>query len=298
VTAGERSESSILKIIAMKKLSLAAVAVLSFALATVLLVRSLPHAPPQPDATASPRAAQTPAVQPGLSAQSPASRGDPDAFQKLVQRHEEQVRARGAKGVFNSRAQWDKHVAEFDDSLTPEPGVKKFGAKVQTTLAPGETLVTGGWSTHPGTRTFVFVTPQMTTPAGYPTNEGADQVTITSRFIAAPDPAFASHGMPVLEPQNESLLAGKLSDEQTRLLLTALETNVGSEVLSAPRVTSLLGMQSQVSVSDQRIIAGKNQNLGPMVDLFPARSQDGVSIDLGVLVRYTIADEAAPAGGP
>ena len=57
-------------------------------------------------------------------------------------------------------------------------------------------------------------------------------------------------------------------------------------------------MQSHLSVTDQRTIAGKNQNLGPMVDIIPARSQDGVSIDLGVLVRYTIAEEAAPAGEP
>ena len=237
--ASAGSPASILKIMAMKKISLAASAVLSFALATVLLLRSLPHSPP-PNVAASPKAAQTPAVQPGLSAQSPVTRGDPDAFQKLVRRHDEQVRARGARGVFNSQTRWDKSVAEFDDSLAPEPGVKKFGARVQATLAPGETLVTGGWSSQPGTRTFVFVTPRMITPTGDLASEGADQVTITSRFIAAPDAAFESLGMPGLGLQNESTLAGKLSDEQTRSLLAALETNSGSQVLSAPRVTSLL----------------------------------------------------------
>ena len=42
------------------------------------------------------------------------------------------------------------------------------------------------------------------------------------------------------------------------------------------------------------MIAGKNQSLGPSLNLLPALSGDGVSVDLDAIARYTEA--AAEAG--
>ena len=64
--------------------------------------------------------------------------------------------------------------------------------------------------------------------------------------------------------------------------------------LSAPRVTTLLGRQASISVSDTRMIAGKNQTLGPSLNLLAALSADGVSVDLDAIAQYTEA--AADAG--
>jgi hypothetical protein len=51
-------------------------------------------------------------------------------LKKIVQRHDEQVRARGGQLTDEAGAAWDKMVADFDDSMKDEPGVKKFGAKI------------------------------------------------------------------------------------------------------------------------------------------------------------------------
>jgi hypothetical protein len=44
-----------------------------------------------------------------------------------------------------------------------------------------------------------------------------------------------------------------------------------------------------VSYQQEEMIAGKNQTVGPSVDMMPLLSQDGASVDLGVIVRYSEA---------
>ena len=124
----------------MKKISLATIGALAFSAATVLVVRNLPNSNPQM-VTASPaNTTRAAPAQLGGPASSTVTAGDPDLFKKIVQRHDEQARARQAPDAAPDRARWDKEVADFDDSMQDEPGVKKFSVKREATLAPGSRL--------------------------------------------------------------------------------------------------------------------------------------------------------------
>jgi hypothetical protein len=136
-----RFAPSILKLMVVKKLSLAAIGVIALSLAAVLVARNAPDSNPQSGAANLPKANQASPVELGGPARYPAPRGDPDIVKKMAQRQAEQARAREAQIAAERRAEWDKKVANFDDSLKEEPGVKKFGAKIQAAFGPGQTLV-------------------------------------------------------------------------------------------------------------------------------------------------------------
>jgi hypothetical protein len=293
------STSSILKLIAMKKLSLAAVGALTLSTAAVLVVRILPNSNPQTGAAASPRAAaRASPVQPVGAAPAAATAGDPDIFNKIVQRHDEQVRARGGQDAVAARAAWDKMQADFDDSMKEEPGVKKFGAARQMTLGADETLIMGGWSPDAGQRMLVFITPTVIDPAGNkvaPPFAAQSEIMIDSKFVSVSEQVLVKLGLQTLfTEQHSTTEAVRCSDTEFRSYINSIEQSDGADVLSAPRVTTLLGRQAAISAGDTRMIAGKNQTLGPSLNLLPALSADGVSVDLDAIAQFTEA--AAEAG--
>ena len=292
-TTSLSSAPSILKIIAMKKLSLAAVSVLALAAATVLVVRNLPDANQQ-KAAASTGATQASPVQPGGTAPSAGAQGDPDIQKKIVQRHDEQVRARQGPEADEAQARWDKELAEFENSMKPETGVKKFGAARQiASIGPNQSVIMGGWQTEAGKRMLVFITPSAADSAGNkvaPPYGAQSQIQIDSKFISVPEAIFAQLGLQtLLTDQNESREAVTCSDAQFRSYLSAMQQQSGSDILSSPRVTTSCGNQANVSVQETRMIAGKNQSLGPSLGLLPTLSADGVSLDLDATALYTTA---------
>ena len=289
------SAASILKLIAMNKLSLAAIGVLAFSVAAVLVVRNLPNSNPPTDAAASPKAvAQAAAVQQGGPEPSAAAKGDPGLFNKIVQRHDEQARARGDQGADEARAAWDKMKADFDDSMKEEPGVKKFGAARQVySIAPDETVIMGGWSPTVGERMLVFITPNMVDSAGNrvaPPFGAQTQARIDAKFVSVPEPVMVKLGLQILfTEQNNSSEMVRCSAPEFRSYLDAIEQLSGADVLSTPRVTTSPGCQARISVQDPQVIAGKNQALGVSLDVLPTISADGAAVDLDVTAPYTEA---------
>ena len=287
------SAPSILKIIAMKKLSLAAVSVLTLSVATVLVVRNLPESNPQ-KAAASPGATQASPGQPGGTAPSTGAQGDPDIQKKIVQRHDDQVRARQGPEADEARARWDKELAEFENSMKPETGVKKFGAARQiSSIGPNETVIMGGWQTEAGRRMLVLITPSTVDSAGNkvaPPFNAQSQIQIDSKFVEVPETLLAQLGLQsLLTDQNESQEAVTCSDAQFRSYLNAMGQQSGSDILSSPRVTTSFGTQAKVSVQETQMIAGKNQALGPSLGLLPTLNEDGVSLDLDATALYSTA---------
>ena len=293
------SVPSFLKLLAMKKLSLAAVGVLALSTAAVLVVRNWPNADPQTGAAAPPTAAaQAAPGQPGGAAPPAATAGDPDIFNKIVQRHDEQVRAREGQDAVAARAAKDKRDADLADWMKEEPGVKKFGAARHVSMGADETLIMGGWSPHAGQRMLVFITPTMIDPAGNkvaPPLDTQSEIQIDAKFVEAPGDIFAKLGLQTLfTEQNSSTEVVRCSDAEFRAYINSIEQSDGADVLSAPRVTTLLGRQAGISVGDTTMIAGKNQTLGPSLNLLPTLSADGLSVDLTAIAEFTEA--AAEAG--
>jgi hypothetical protein len=92
-----------------------------------------------------------------------------------------------------------------------------------------------------------------------------------------------------LASDNKSTVAVNLSASQAASLINDIQQSSGANMLSMPRVTTEQGRQVAVSMREDVMIAGKNQTLGPSVDMVPGISQDGASVNLGVIVRYSEA---------
>jgi hypothetical protein len=187
--------------------------------------------------------------------------------------------------------------ADFDDSMKEEPGVRKFGLKIMATFPPGQTLVASGWRTPEGKNGLVFVTPTMNPDGAYP-----DQVLIACRLLEVPDEVLEGLGIANFKAQSNGSDTPTefVSGEQAEATFQAMTNAIGSDSVVSPKVMERLGQQASVSVGSVGVIAGNPQHLGLKIDLFPSRSADGTSLDVGILVRYIVAtaDVDAPTDGP
>jgi RNA polymerase sigma factor (sigma-70 family) len=294
------STPSILKIIAMKKLSLAALGALALSVTAVFIVRNSSDPNSQKAAAASANAKQTSPVQAGGSAPSAGGTGDPGLFNKIVQRHDEQVRARQAPEAAEAQARWDKELADFENSMKEEPGVKKFAAKIQATLGPGESLVAGRWRTADGKTSLVFVTPQMN-PELAGRGVISNQVLIAPRVIEVPDEVLDRLGMATFKAQPDGANQPEtFSSEQANAMFNNITNAAGiASIIFSPRMVNRLGQDGSILIGNEELIAGKQQRLGLKINFYPNRSADGSSLDIGMVVRYTIpttAQDASAAG--
>jgi RNA polymerase sigma factor (sigma-70 family) len=299
--ASAGSAPSILKLIAMNKLSIAAAGVFALSVASVLVVRILPKSNPQTGAAARPAmAAQAAPVHLAAAAAPAATTGDPNILNKIVQRHDEQARARGGQETDEVRAAWDKMQANFEDSMKEDPGVNKFGAKIMATFSPGQTLVMTGWGDTGGRNYMVFVTPQLA-----PVIEGVgaipDQVLITSRFIEVPDDVLDSLGFATFktQPNGANQPVEFLPAERADAMFRSITNTAGYDSMS-PKVLARLGVQASITIGNEAGVAGNPQYLALQMGFLPSRSPDGTSLDVGLVVRYIVgtAAEDAPAEDP
>jgi general secretion pathway protein D len=136
----------------------------------------------------------------------------------------------------------------------------------------------------------------------------------------APDPASITNAIPKGQTDNlitsglrgsapqTASLTGILTKDQFRFVMRALEQRNGTEVMSAPSVTTHSGRQAQIKVVDIRyVVTGLNTNaqsaptnkatkvtddgryivepfeLGPVVDVVPHVQPDGYTIQMTVL---------------
>ena len=88
---------------------------------------------------------------------------------------DELLRLRGEVSVLRQTARQASRSTTTSPSDRPPPsgpgaisGVRTFTASLRSNLVKDETLVTGGWSTQPGKRTMVLVTPKIENPGGQP----------------------------------------------------------------------------------------------------------------------------------
>ncbi len=163
----------------------------------------------------------------------------------------------------------------------PAAAVETYRASVQGTLAPGQTLVTGGWTTAAGKRALVLIEAAIASDAAQ-----AGQVVLQARFVELPDQVLGKVGLEGLMSEGkETSSKAILTFEQNEALVKALEATSGVNVLSAPKISTLDGRQAQMKVVSLRTIAGETYELGPTVDIVPRISPDGASVDLGIIAQ-------------
>jgi RNA polymerase sigma factor (sigma-70 family) len=209
-------------------------------------------------------------------------RGDPHLFEKLVQRHDAQVRA-----YRSTSNDW------FADAMKDEPGVKKYGARLHTAVAPGQTLVCGGSRTPDGSRLLFFMTPTLAA------SDSPNQVVVKSTCIAVPDSELDAAGLQSLRTDgNSNSAVMSMSEETASRLLHNLGQSTGSDILNMPRISTALGCQARVASQDMRQLPGGRQYaFGPQVDFIATRATDGSSLDVVFVAFMSTPDPPdAPVG--
>jgi RNA polymerase sigma factor (sigma-70 family) len=148
-----------------------------------------------------------------------------------------------------------------------EPRV--LSASVSARVPNGQTLVTGGWASADGKRTFVFMTPLPDTTSGED-----HQVVVKSLFVEVTEETLAGTGLNGLTSDTDnSSLAGLYTASEFHTLLAALELSGGAEILSAPGISTLDGRQGQLSVMEK-------DGSGTVLDILPKIAPEGDAIDL------------------
>ena len=209
---------------------------------------------------------------------------------------DELLRLRGEVSVLRQTARQASRSTTTSPSDRPPPsgpgaisGVRTFTASLRSNLVKDETLVTGGWSTQPGKRTMVLVTPKIKNPGGQPLI-----VTIESKLFEAAIEEFSVLGLDAYKSDaNETSTGGILNSEEFRNLIKAVN-QTQSDVLSAPMVTVHDGQQATVEMIQPHTIAsGDTVNIGPSIHVVPRVSPNGKSVDLTVLAQINVMETTA-----
>jgi len=169
--------------------------------------------------------------------------------------------------------------------MKDEPGVKKYGAHLQATIAHGDTLVGGGWMIATGTRMLFLITPNLDT-------NGPDQVDISSRIVTVPETVFDSRRLQGFRiADNGDAIVQQMSTEMANQIVNT--SNV--VVQSAPRITTRLGCRGVVScMGDNPSSNSQDGRVGITVNLDPSRATDGASINLDFAVCCAEPDPLDP----
>lgn len=229
-----------------------------------------------------------------------AARAEADEVARLRREHNELMRLRGEVTLLRHRAQTavtaTPPVAKPARPASKSPPlVHSFTAALESTIASGQTLITGGWATKPGHRTLVFVTPEPDAVSG-PNRS----VLLKTMIVEGTDQALSELGLGAYSLDgNETSAAGLLTAAEADSLFAGLKDSPEAKILSAPRVTTADGQQAQVAIQELRPIPGAAEPLpvGPLIDLVPRLSPDGKTIHLTLLATLNLLAAPAPGDG-
>jgi hypothetical protein len=227
---------------------------------------------------------------PSGDAQTTASKPGQDELERLRNEHVELLRLRGEVGLLRRQS---KEISVKTAKAIPPPRSEESRpvfkvttnlANVRATIAPGQTLVAGGWASSTQKRVLVFVSPEVS-------DDGSVQ--IGSQFVEMPENLLAVLGLDGMKAgSSESSAQQILSREQNAALMKTLVETEGVDVLSTPTVTTANGPQAQVQAVNLKSVGDQTYTLGPMVDLIPRVAADRSSIDLSIIAR--LHQEARP----
>ncbi len=231
---------------------------------------------------------------------------DPDELNRLRKNAAELLRLRGETAQLRQQLKTlreSKPPAPAKESApavlsveSPDGPVQTFTSTVNVLLAPGQSVVTGGWRLPDGKRGVVLVEPSFVSATGDLLNGpvSGGQVVIQARFVELSDEVMVKAGLDSLKADaKETSGHGVLDARQAKDMIALLEASQGVNVLSAPRVLTLEGRQAQINVSQTKTINDVQVELGPSLDVVPRVSADGRATDLSIVARIRL--EASPA---
>jgi hypothetical protein len=90
------------------------------------------------------------------------------------------------------------------------------------------------------------------------------------------------------------------SCKQAEAMFNKITNAIDSDFLVSPKVVQPFGQEGKVFVGSVESIAGNQQLLGLQICFFPSVSADSSTLDVDMLIRYTVATAAvnAPVESP
>lgn len=174
--------------------------------------------------------------------------------------------------------------ASAAETAQPASPVNTYQASIRTALAPGQTLVTGGWATAQGKRTFVLIQPQVS---------DNNTITVQSRFVELPEETATKAGLDPLKAEDKQSAAQAIfSEDQAKQALAFFEATQDVNMLTTPKVSTLAGRQAQIKSVNLKTIGSETFEMGPTVDVIPNLSADQSTVEMTVVA--TLRQLATP----
>jgi RNA polymerase sigma factor (sigma-70 family) len=170
-----------------------------------------------------------------------------------------------------------------------DPASQPFTAALTARIPTGQTLLTGGWSTAPGKRSFVLMTPVVNSFAG-----ATPQVTVGTSTVELPETMLFRLDLAQLTTEgHESSVERLLNPAQAGALLDFLQHPPDGVLVTHSKITADDGIASQMTVSPDSAANGETPVPGFSISFTPSVTADHAGVDLAIKAELT-----PPAPGP
>jgi hypothetical protein len=161
-------------------------------------------------------------------------------------------------------------AAESAQDMPAQTNLTAFTGTARALLAPGQTLVMGGWPLAPGQRALALFTPSKVSE-GQP-----ETVLISGMYVQVPGTLLAGPGWEQFQSVTKDANSSSVFDAgQARAFVEALQKLEGVQVLSSPRLMTTSGNAGSISI-------GQGNGTGLNTTLLAVMSPDGQTVDLTV----------------
>jgi len=215
----------------------------------------------------------------------------------------ELMRLRGQVGLLRDdlrKAQRAKNTTAVEQnpppaqSDVPDNSAQPFTAKFTTRLGDKQTLVAGGWSTAPGIRTFILMTPSIDPAEGVTTQVAPDgskvdmpnaKVTFDTSTFQIPETMLAQFGLDQLKADgNDSSVQSVLAATDAETLLDALNTPPEGVVVRHGEINAADGITATMFVGVTGDASPNGEGTAPnyTIGLTPNLTADQTAVNLSI----------------
>ena len=143
-------------------------------------------------------------------------------------------------------------------------------------------MLSGGWRTVSGKRTFLLITPEIADGDDEP-----KQITFDTIWAEAPEDVLAELGLERLFTDSRTNSATHvLSEAEARVLMAGLVEATGVDVLAAPSLAMKADAQGRIAGRESKAEGESAIPLGPHVELTPVIRAGG-TLDLTVNAQFS-----------
>jgi hypothetical protein len=176
----------------------------------------------------------------------------------------------------------DHQIPPSVKNETPDDPSQPFTATLTAHVENGEALLTGGWSTAPGKRTFILMTPAI---------KEAGRVFVGTYTIEIPEEQLGQFGMYQFKADGrDSSIQNVLNQADSETLLQALKTPPDGVVVTRSNIDSPPGIHGEITMGQDESSDASSAKPKYLIGLTSNMSTDQKAVDL------SINEQVAPHG--